>query len=248
MHAAIASFVSHAPGLNGFTPFKRFLQTSMRPYRATRTGKIYLGNGQPAIVCPTFRKGPEHTAVFRSTLQEAGFSAYDWGLGFDMGPGSIRLSSCLRRLEERVIDVVEAEGQPVTLVGWGLSGIYARELGKRVSPLIRQVITLGTPFNLAADPTRSCIMLRALDGDSSRLEHTVRERLRQRPPVPCTSIFSRNDDIVPWELSVEPESLNSENIGVAGTKHGDLISHPRVLEIVTHRLSQPDHTWRAYSS
>ena len=246
MHAAIASLVSQTPLLQDFAPVRRLLQSSSRPFRATRTGKIYLGNGQPVIVCPTFRKGPEHTAAFRATLGEAGFSPYDWGLGFDMGPGSIRLSSCLRRLEERVIDVVEAQGQPVSLVGWGLSGIYAREVGKRVSPLVRQVITLGTPFNLAADPTRSCIMLRALDGDSSRLEHTVRERLRQRPPVPCTSIFSQNDDIVPWKLSVEPESHTSENVGVAGLKHGDLISHPKVLEIVTHRLSQPDDAWRAY--
>src|SRR4051812_13009114 len=119
MHAGLASFIATAPVLHAIEPFRRFIRAAARPYRSTRTGKTYLGEGQPVIVCPTFRKGPESTTVFRGTLEEAGFRVYDWGLGMDMGPGSIRLSSCLRRLEERVIDVVESDGAPVTLLGWG---------------------------------------------------------------------------------------------------------------------------------
>ena len=246
MQGALSSFISTAPVLHALQPFRRFMKTVARPVKVTRTGRIYLGEGQAVIVCPTFRRGPESTAVFRGTLEEAGFAVYDWGLGYDMGPGAIRLSSCLRRLEERVIDVVEAQGQPVSIIGWGLSGIYAREVAKRVTPLVRQVITLGTPFNAAADLQRQCVMLRALDGDSLRLEPAVRQRLRQRPPVPCTSIFSRNDDVVPWALSLDTETATSENVALDGLRHHDLPSDPKVLEVVTYRLSQPDGVWQAF--
>ena len=35
---------------------------------------------------------------------------------------------------------------PFGLVGWGLGGIYARELAKHRPDAVRQVITLGSPF------------------------------------------------------------------------------------------------------
>jgi pimeloyl-ACP methyl ester carboxylesterase len=34
----------------------------------------------------------------------------------------------------------------MSLVGWSLGGIYAREMARRASRLVRQVITLGSPF------------------------------------------------------------------------------------------------------
>ena len=33
----------------------------------------------------------------------------------------------------------------MSLIGWSLGGIYAREVAKRL-PRVRQVITIGTPF------------------------------------------------------------------------------------------------------
>ena len=35
---------------------------------------------------------------------------------------------------------------PISLVGWSLGGIYAREVAKRLPTRARQVITIGTPF------------------------------------------------------------------------------------------------------
>src|SRR6478609_8312840 len=86
----------------------------------------------------------------RKLLDDAGFSSHDWGMGVDTGPRDGNLNRWLRDLEEKVIDVAESEGSSVTLLGWSLSGIYARELAKRTSPLVRQVITLGTPFNTSS--------------------------------------------------------------------------------------------------
>jgi pimeloyl-ACP methyl ester carboxylesterase len=210
--------------------------------------RLYQGEGQPVLVFPRERCGPESTAALRELLGQAGFRPHDWGHGIDGGPGAMGLNRWLRKLEECVIDVFEATQAPVTLLGWGLSGIYARELAKRANPLVRQVITLGTPFNTAADPQRQCPLVAMLDSGPERMPLAVRQRLRQRPPVPCTSIYSRDDGVVRWQQCTDHDSADCEHVEVAGVSHEDLATHPQVLEIVTHRLAQPEDAWQPFAT
>ena len=52
-------------------------------------------------------------------------------------------------LDQCEADVREAYARfhrRVSLVGWSLGGLYAREVAKRVPDLVRSVTTLGTPF------------------------------------------------------------------------------------------------------
>lgn len=216
--------------------------------RRTAEGRLYEGDGQPVIVFPLQGTGPESTASLRATLQQVGFDPHDWGHGVDRGPGQMGLGRWLRKLEECVIDVFEVTQAPVTLLGWGLSGIYARELAKRTNPLVRQVITLGSPFNTAADPQRQCRLIAMLDCGPERMPLAVRTRLRQRPPVPCTSIYSRDDGVVRWEQCVGMESADSENIELSGVRHEALHTHPRALEVITQRLAQPEGEWKRFEA
>jgi hypothetical protein len=96
------------------------------------------------------------------------------------------------------------------------------------------------------DQLQNCPMLRALEGD--HMESAVRRRLRQRPPVPCTSIYSMSDGVLPWQLCVESESPISENIQVPVASHRELADHPKVLEIITHRLAQPEDRWYPWAA
>jgi pimeloyl-ACP methyl ester carboxylesterase len=245
---ALAGFSSFSPRpvLEALRhPLRRLVREVTRPSLRTAGGKIYLGEGQPVMVLPVLGGGPESTARLRGALARAGFSAYDWGLGLDSGPGEFGLDRCLRRLEEQVIELFEAERRTITLLGWSLSGIYAREVAKRIDPLVRQVITLGTPFNTAADPRRQCEMLRALEG-GQRLDGAVWQRIAQRPTVPCTSIYSMSDGAAPWQLCVQSESATFENIQVMVASHLEMASHPKVLEVITHRLAQPAGEWRPF--
>lgn len=215
--------------------------------RRTALGRVYEGDGQPVIVFPRQGTGPESTAVLRRTLEEAGFRAFDWGHGRDVGPRGMNLPRWLRKLEECVIDVFEVTQAPVTLVGWGLSGIYARELAKRANPLVRQVVTLGSPFDTSADPQRRCPVVRLLDG-AERMPLQLRHSLRQRPPVPCTALYSKDDGVVRWEQCVERDAPDAENIELAGVRHEELATHPRALEVISHRLAQPEGVWKPFQS
>jgi hypothetical protein len=202
------------------------------------------GDGQPALAFPMFGAGSESTTRLRQALNRAGFHCHDWGYGPDTGPRSGSLRHRLRRIEETLIDVFEAEREPVTLIGWGLSGLYAREVAKRATPLVRQVITLGTPFNVAAG---QCDMLRPLHDDSGQVAAALARQLGERPPVPCTSIYSMSDSAVPWQMSVDVESPSSENVVVSGVEHRDLADHPKVRAIIADRLAQPADPWRPFA-
>jgi hypothetical protein len=217
-----------------------------QPSRRNGAHRIYLGEGQPILVMPEFGGGPETTSKFRRVLREAGFTTHDWGLGVDNGPPN-GLSSLLRQIEERVIDVIEADRRAVTLVGFGLSGIYAREVAKRTTPLVARVITIGTPLRIL-DATDSCAMLRALFAPKTGVDTATINRMRQRPPVSCTSIFTMEDEAVPCQLAEDVESLTSENVVVPAQRHHDLALHPMTIEAVTQRVSRPEPNWRAFDA
>src|ERR687889_804686 len=46
-------------------------------------------------------------------------------------------------------------GRPISLVGWSLGGIYAREIARMAPDAVRQVITLGSPFRFLDATTSS---------------------------------------------------------------------------------------------
>ena len=244
-----AGLLSRSPvhALDGLAqPLRDLLQAPHA--RRTPHGRLYQGTGQPVIVFPREGTGPESTALLQRTLEHAGFRPFDWGFGVDRGPQGMGLARWLRKLEDGVIDVFEATQAPVTLLGWGLSGIYARELAKRADPLVRQVITLGAPFNTAADPQRRCRVFALLDTGPERMPLSMRTRLRQRPPVPVTSLYSKDDGVVHWKQCLETETAVSENIELPGARHEDLPLHPRALEVITHRLAQPGDPWRRFAT
>ena len=87
-----------------------------------------------------------------------------------------------------------------------------------------------------------------LDSGPERMPLAVRQRLRQRPPVPSTSIYSRDDGVVRWQQCVDHDGGDCEHIEVPGVRHEDLPSHPQVLEIITHRLAQPEGQWRPFAA
>lgn len=213
------------------------------PRAAHESGRS-VGQGQAALVFPMFGAGPESTAPLRAALDGAGFCTHDWGGGADTGPRSGSLRHRLRRLEELVIDIFEAERSPVTLIGWGFSGLYARELAKCTAPLVHQVITLGTPFNTAAG---QCAMLYPLHDGSGQLPADLRQQLRERPPVPCTSIYTMSDRAVPWSMCVEPDSPRSQSIMVPAASHRELADHPDVRRIIVDRMAQAAGEWRPFA-
>jgi hypothetical protein len=108
---------------------------------------------------------------------------------------------------------------------------------------VRQVITLGTPFASMKGATHAETVYRLLNRGTSQLTPQMQERLRECPPVPTTSVYSKSDGVVCWQGCVEKTSRSSESVEV-GASHLGMVTHPQVLRIVADRLAQPEGRWR----
>ncbi|MBC7438013.1 MAG: alpha/beta fold hydrolase [Bdellovibrionales bacterium] len=205
------------------------------------------GDGHPVIVFPGLGAGPFSTRPLRRFLDKSGYVAHDWGQGLNTGPEG-DFDDWLDRLDDLLVDVHSAHGRSVSLIGWSLGGIYARELAKRSGPMVRQVITLGTPFGALADANHAATAYRLLSGDTQQLTPNLQARLRQTPDVPTTAIYSKTDGIVPWRACMEKETCSSESVEASGASHLGLGTHPKVLQILANRLAQPEGQWRRWDA
>jgi hypothetical protein len=200
------------------------------------------GDGHPVLVLPGLVTSDRSTIALRNFLKSRGYAAYGWDLGRNYGP----LPGIERGMMERVEQLYEQHGRKVSLVGWSLGGIYARQLAKMMPDKVRQVITLGSPF--AGDP-RATNAWRLYEFTSG---HKVDDRelhmggaISEPPPVPTTAIYSRTDGICHWQNCLEQEGPMAENIEVEGS-HCGLGHHPAAVFAIADRLAQPEGKWKPF--
>ena len=198
------------------------------------------GDGHPVIVFPGLGAGDFTTVPLRNFLSSQGYDTYGWDLGLNFGPRD----GVLKKSIERVQRIHEDTGRRVSLIGWSLGGVYAREFAKSLPKHVRSVITLGTPF--AGDPkaTNAWRFYEFASGLKIEEPHML-AHLKEAPPVPTTSIFSRSDGVVSWPLSLQRESAIAENIEVVAS-HIGLGMNPAALYAVADRLSQREGGWKKF--
>jgi pimeloyl-ACP methyl ester carboxylesterase len=206
---------------------------------------IGRGDRHPVLVLPGFTASDRSTVPLRWMLRGQGYWVHGWQLGQNLGPTPRVVDGLVARLHE----VHQRQGRKVSIVGWSLGGIYARELARRHPELVRQVVTLGSPFQMRlGDRSAATTLFEALQGqfDPAYLEPlAVSETDRAPLLVPATAIYSRGDGVVRWYTCLERPGPQRENIEVRGS-HTGLGVNPAVLIAVTDRLAQREGTWRPF--
>jgi len=203
------------------------------------------GDGHPVLVLPGFTTTDLSTTVLRRFLSQLGYDVHAWELGRNLGPRAIGWDG--EKLIARLEAIHAKTGQKVSLVGWSLGGILARQLSRRRPDLVRQVISLGSPF--AGDP-RATNVWKAyewLTGQRLKDKETQRQ-LRESelaPPVPSTAIFSKGDGVVAWKNCLEPATPTTDNIEVNGS-HIGLGVNAAVLYAVSDRLALAEGAWKPF--
>ncbi len=198
------------------------------------------GDGHPVMVLPGMGADDFSTRPLRRFLMGRGYRVHGWRAGRNTGSEHIAgpLMRRLRHLRDRY-------AQPVSLIGWSLGGFYARELAKRMPDDVRQVITLGTPFAAPAKASNVWRLYEWFSGRKAEDDATRLDFLRAPPPVPCTSIYSRDDGIVAWRGCLLAPGPQAENIGVRGSHFG-LGHNPLALYAIADRLAQPARHWHPF--
>ena len=205
-------------------------------------GRLPRGDGHPVLIFPGMGANDVSTIPLRRFLRRLGYVTEAWGQGINVGPRQ----GVLRRCADSVRTLADRHGQPVSLIGWSLGGLYAREMAKTLPTHTRCVVTLGTPFAGHPRATNAWRIYEFLSGQSAD-DPKMHEQMRIAPPVPTTSIYSRSDGIVSWRCSLNEAGPNVENIEVLAS-HLGLGVNPSVLYAVADRLAQPAGRWKPFEA
>ena len=200
------------------------------------------GDGHPVLVLPGLVASDTSTRPLRSFLKSKGYAVSGWRQGRNLG---------LREgVEHAMVDLLQelndTHGGKVSLVGWSLGGLYARQLAKLMPERVRSVITLGSPFAAGPKATNAWRVYEMASGHRADDEDSrFGGSLAGTPPVPTTAIFSRTDGICAWQGCMEKASATSESIEVESS-HCGMGHHPAAVYAVADRLAQPEGQWAPF--
>ncbi len=170
-------------------PF-RVLLASLRLRRAPQ-------GSRGVMVLPGFTTSDRIMFPLRSYLRSRGHTVWGWDLGVNRGDVDMNLPRMIAQVERRVAD---NDGKPISMVGWSLGGVFAREDARVRPELVEQLVTLATP---ARSYSRA-----AGDPDSERIT------------TPITAFYSPRDGVVGWKGVVDELNPNVEMIEVMSSHLG----------------------------
>ncbi len=238
-----------APGLiklllEGRAPWEFGATLATYPLLQYALRDVVRGDGHSVIVFPGLAASDISTTPLRTFLQRIGYAPHGWHQGINLGPreGVVEIAA------EQVQKVYEQSGRQVSLIGWSLGGIYARELAKLVPHAVRNVMSLGTPFAGPPSATNAWWLYQLANGKNS-VDHALQAGLREAPPVPTTSVFSKSDGIVAWQCSVQDAKFTQspfENIELIASHFG-IGFNPLAWYLLADRLSQTQEAWEPFA-
>jgi predicted alpha/beta hydrolase family esterase len=147
------------------------------------------GRGQQVMVVPGFMASDQTTSRLRRSLDAAGFKAHGWGLGRNKGIKADIFDRLDDRLDAMVIDT------PLTLVGWSLGGLIAREYAKHAAHRVAKVVTLGSPFSGDLRANNAWRIYEFVAGHKVDAP-PIAVTLSEKPPVPTCAFWSAQDGVV----------------------------------------------------
>ncbi|MFK7976972.1 MAG: lipase family alpha/beta hydrolase [Halioglobus sp.] len=200
------------------------------------------GDGHPVMLLPGFLGGDGYGRSMRNFLAKLGYSVHGWGQGRNLGPRD----GVLEALEERIVELSDHYGQSISLVGHSLGGIFAREIAREHPDLVRQVISLGSPFGEGR--MTGSIPARLFTSLNPPEELPIDEDLlADAPPVPTTAIYSKGDGIVNWQTTFQKEGhAQSQNIQVRGS-HCGMTMNPAIWYLVAQVLANTEKAWQPFA-
>jgi pimeloyl-ACP methyl ester carboxylesterase len=211
------------------------------------TASFPPGDGHPVVIFPGLVSDHNSTAPLKEFCRKLGYTAYDWGQGINTGPQG-DLDAWIDKLAGQVRELTSAHRQRMSLIGWSLGGICAREVAKKLQGRMRHVITLGTPFGGTAERNDLAWIYGSLGAQQPEITKDLMARLSSAPDVPTVSIYSRSGGVVNWQACLHDETQGQTEDIEVDSSHLGLGWNPQALSIIADRLgnrknSAPSAPW-----
>jgi pimeloyl-ACP methyl ester carboxylesterase len=202
------------------------------------------GDGHTVLVLPGFLTSDRSTDFMRRALRGLGLNAVGWDMGRNLGG----LYAMRDKLRDKVAALTRESGGKVSVVGWSLGGVYARDLALSLPDKVRGIVTLGSPFSGDLRANNVGRLYDVVSGESvDDADPGDVAALAGHLPVPATSIYSRTDGVVHWRTSQVQDHHSAENIEVIGASHLGLGFNPAVLWALADRLAQPEGAFKPFA-
>ena len=203
-------------------------------FRAPQLALAPRGDGRPVMLIPGYQTGESSMRPLGKFLEYLGYDVYGWGNGRNRGDVEGDILRVGRRAE---LIHADRDGMPVTLIGWSLGGVAAREAARLFEPAVREVITMGTPIIGGPKYTIAGPQFAEKSGlDLDKFEKEVHERNSIGIKQPVTSIYSKSDGVVGWRASVDIYNEQAQNIEV-NSSHFGLGANGKVWRIIARQLA-----------
>lgn len=219
--------------------------SQLLPSALYRDPPLRPGGGEPILLIPGFLAGDWTLRVLAGWLGRLGYRSYlsgiDWNVDCPNRTGEL--------LRWRLDHILQETGQPLTLVGHSLGGMLARFLGAAHPAQVSGVIAIGSPLTPPVEVNPIVLLasqvlypIRRLRGhippECGSLECTCQFQQTAFGPLPAgvdfASIFSKEDEIVAWHSSLDPQGHNLEVPG----RHLGLIVNRSVYQALLQVLSK----------
>lgn len=192
--------------------------------RFSKLTKNKIGNGEKVMLFPGWKSPESSMYPMKKFLTELGYSVSYWGLGFNNGRIEDYRDEIVQQLKE------EESTEKITLIGWSLGGVIAREVARELPERIASVVTYGTP--LIGGPKYTIGAKYWGEKEIERITALFDELNTNNPiQVPISIIFTKSDSFVSWSACLDHHSLNVQHYEVSST-HLSLGVDPQVWGIV----------------
>lgn len=192
------------------------------------------GDRKPVMLIPGYRADESSMRPLRRYLEFLNYDVYDWARGRNLGD----VDAYVQHVGERAREIQrEVDGQAVTLIGWSLGGVIARETARLYPKLVREVITMGTP--IVGGPKYTAVadrFAKIANIDLDEFEKEVHERNLVGLKQPVTAIYSKTDGVVGWRACIDSYNAHARNIEV-NCSHFGLGANSRVWQIIAEALA-----------
>ena len=186
------------------------------------------------LVFPGFGAGDFSTLAIRRSLRARGFRTAPWKLGVNRGD----VAALVPKVQERAEEVATEVKGPISIVGWSLGGVLAREVARDRPELVRSVVTMASPIRGPRYTTARGFYENVLRNDLEEIESLIHERDQTPIQTPVSALYSRRDKVVQWWSCIDSLHDHVRHIEV-DSSHIGMGFNPRILGIVADEVHEP---------